>query len=105
MGVSEFQDNLVMQILFDYMLSKVLFFLRREMEKLLTESDEVKQLYIEMKASKDKAVESMEDLKSKYEIALKESKELQDQLSNMEEHVKQLQDHILQLTEGSIFKF
>ncbi|XP_014287285.1 putative leucine-rich repeat-containing protein DDB_G0290503 isoform X2 [Halyomorpha halys] len=71
----------------------------REMEKLLTECDEIKQLYMEMKANKDKVVESSKELKCKFEEILKEKQELQDQLLKKEEDVKQLQDHIMRLVE------
>ncbi|CAH1407675.1 unnamed protein product [Nezara viridula] len=71
----------------------------REMEKLLTECDEIKQLYMEMKMNKDKVVESSKELKIKFEEVLKEKQELEDQLLKKEEDVKQLQDHILKLVE------
>lgn len=73
---------------------------RREMEKLLTECDEIKQLYMEMKANKDKVVESSKELKIKFEEMIKEKQVLHEQLLKKEEDFKHLQDHILKLVEG-----
>ncbi|XP_073984889.1 uncharacterized protein isoform X2 [Rhodnius prolixus] len=71
----------------------------KKMEEILNENDEVKQLYIELRESKDKLLKKIEEeslITNKY---IKEKDELKIQTDELKTDVKRLENHILELNE------
>lgn len=67
----------------------------REMEKLITECDEVKHLYLEIKTKKDELSAKLIELGQMNDNLKKEKLELELELSRKQQDITQLEDHIL----------